>query len=630
MFNRSGIYTLRKSRHIMRTSYSLYKKKGYKLDSAIKSSLENDLERLDKALLDKDRATANTYARKLEEFNKAHFQKSFFEYGLELIFALIMALAIATVVRQMWFELYEIPTGSMRPTFKEQDHLTVSKLPFGINAPLQTDHLYFDPNLVQRTSILIFSGDKIPFIDATTTYFWILPYKKRYIKRSIGKPGDSLYFYGGKIYVVDKDGHPDKEFLEAPWMNKLEHIPFLTFEGMPSSQDPNSIVFNQMNMPRGRINVSYSGDMEGQVFNGKEWVKDDPTVIDKPHDTIQTYSDFLGMRNYGMARLITKAQLEKEANKDWKDLDGVLYLEIRHTPNLSKPAPKFYRDRKGYGIVLMPFTTVLPLQQKDLDTLMDNMYSARFVVKDGKGNRYSLNEDNGRGNPRFADVPDGTYEFYHGKGFKIGFGGIPWELPADHSLNQRTAQNIQRLYNFGIDTDPIYAPKALGEGYFPQRYVYFRNGDFYALGAPLLKKEDPALIAFNERETKRQSSESDNSYVPFKDYGPPLKKDGTYDVDFIRSFGVTVPVQHYLVLGDNHAMSSDSRVFGFVPEKNLQGAPSLILWPPGERLGPPAQKPYPIINVPRIILWSIVLLIASIWYAIHRYRLSRPIYKKID
>ena len=54
-------------------------------------------------------------------------------------------------------------------------------------------------------------------------------------------------------------------------------------------------------------------------------------------------------------------------------------------------------------------------------------------------------------------------------------------------------------------------------------------------------------------------------------------KDGKYDVDFIRAFGITVNPKNYFVLGDNHAMSGDGRLFGFVPDNNLQGAPSLIL-----------------------------------------------------
>ena len=53
--------------------------------------------------------------------------------------------------------------------------------------------------------------------------------------------------------------------------------------------------------------------------------------------------------------------------------------------------------------------------------------------------------------------------------------------------------------------------------------------------------------------------------------------------------GLHIPEKMYLALGDNHAMSLDSRIFGFVPEENLQGTPILLFWPPGERFGVPPQ-----------------------------------------
>ena len=83
------------------------------------------------------------------------------------------------------------------------------------------------------------------------------------------------------------------------------------------------------------------------------------------------------------------------------------------------------------------------------------------------------------------------------------------------------------------------------------------------------------------------------------DNGPPLK-DGKYDIEKIRTFGLKIPEKNYYVLGDNHAMSADSRAFGFLPEANLQGAPSLIIWPPGDRLGPPPQMPYRLFTLPRV------------------------------
>ncbi len=43
---------------------------------------------------------------------------------------------------------------------------------------------------------------------------------------------------------------------------------------------------------------------------------------------------------------------------------------------------------------------------------------------------------------------------------------------------------------------------------------------------------------------------------------------------------VKVPEKSFFVLGDNSAVSRDSRYWGFVPRKNLSGRAFLIYWPP--------------------------------------------------
>lgn len=626
-------YSLRKAREILKTGFKWYQKKREVLSPQMLQEFESTLRELDGAVLDRNQEKIDIWTPRLETFYKSHFKKSFFEHFFETFFAILVALVVATVVRQMWFELYEIPTGSMRPTLKEQDHLSVTKTAFGLNIPLEADHFYFNPDLVQREGIIIWTGENMPHLDAESTFMGIFPYAKRFVKRCMGKPGDVLYFYGGRVYGLDKNGEPLTHLNNNPWTEKLEYIPFSRFEGRVEVQDKKlagtqEALFYHFNQLVGRFNLSQEGS--GEVFSSEGWVKDLPEAQKKEHMSVQTLSDFWGMKNFAMVQLLNKGQLEKTTSFQADSMEPAeLYLEIRHTPSLNFPPLLTYGN---YRLALTGYSTVIPLQEKHLKNLMKNLYTCRFVVKNEKAAPYRVDGVKfTKMSPSFPGVPDGTYEFYYGKGWKISWGGVATELPLDHPLYRSTPEDVQRLFNLGIDMNTVVERAGMHQFIFPNRYAYFREGDLFVMGGVLMEKEDPLLISFHARELKRSSlATKKNPYVPFQDYGPPVNEKGEYDRSLIQNFGYKVPETHYLALGDNHAMSQDSRYFGPIPQSNLQGAPSLILWPPGERWGIPNQKPYPFLTLPRLIVWSIAGMALVSWLLWLRRRNQRSIFHERD
>jgi signal peptidase I len=115
------------------------------------------------------------------------------EGGLwETVKVVIQALLIAVVVRTLFFQPFNIPSGSLVPTLLIGDYLFVSKYSYGYSK----HSMPFSPPLFdgrvwgsepKRGDIAVF---KLPKDNSTD-----------YIKRVIGLPGDRIQVLGGVLHV---------------------------------------------------------------------------------------------------------------------------------------------------------------------------------------------------------------------------------------------------------------------------------------------------------------------------------------------------------------------------------------------------------------------------------------------
>lgn len=599
-------YSLRKCHNLYKDAVLRHKKLLYRLSNELMSTFEHSLEELDSALQAKDIEKARVQAHQLEQFLKDHGKKTFFEHAKELVVAILLALLIAAVVRQMWFELYEIPTGSMRPTFRESDRVFVFKDAYCINVPFQTAHFLFQPELVRHGNIVVITGDNLDLPDVDTVYFGIFPGKRRYVKRCIGKGGDTLYFYGGKVYGIDKEGKPIWTLLDSPYFAPLEHIPFITFEGKVDQKN-DGLILRHMNIPVAQIEMTNKGQLIGKMLN-----------------TSHQFGELWGIQNYGISRLLEPNELPQEAKSlGYTRDDAKLYLEIKHHPEL--PSRKYARNDGSFSL-LNTSRSWLALDATHIKTLVNSLYTARFYVHNGTAFRYTPEGPDFQSRGVFLDktIPNGCYEFIDGVALEIGAGAITYTLPPNHPIYPQRTKMVKTLYNSGIELFSL--PTSSSENaHFPSRYTYFRDQTLYTLGKPLVTKDDLLMQWFLDKEQLREKQTT--GYRAFKDMGAPMK-DGTLDVAFIKEFGLPIQDQHYLLLGDNHAMSNDSRFFGTVPEQNLQGSTALMFWPPGQRWGRPEQPDYPFFRASNIFVLSASLIGfgISFWYL--QRRTSRKSFQK--
>jgi signal peptidase I len=597
--------TFKKAKELLFRASLRYSTKKGNLPLPVQEEIKKSLLELQDAILFNKKKEAIQLAKQVKKLMNIHLKRNVLEYLRESSLSLGFALLVVILIRQMWFELYEVPTGSMRPTIQEHDRLLVSKSTYGINIPLRRGHLYFDEKLLDRNSIVVLTGKGLDIKNLDTMYFYLFPGTKQFVKRLIGKGGDKLYFYGGKVYGVNHLNEDISHELNLPILSAIDHVPFISLEGKltPSSRE-GSLMISQMNEPVAELSMTPSRKLRGKLLT----------------PNIDHYYDLWGFKNYAVARLLTNEEYQTLTTQP--SLHADLILELIHHPDV-KTASLLKLPSGGSYPAIGTLKSYIPLNSTYETRLFESLYTARFVVKNGHVSRY------GRPSDQYSpvlEIPNGTYEFYDGTAFQIHWGGLRSELAKNHPIYTYSKERLQLFFNLGIAFDTRFLPLSNSPFLLPSRFAFWRNQNLYVMGQPILMKNDPLLKEYLQNEYLKQSAgPATNPYVPFEDLGPPLLADGKIDVDFIEKYGLKIPEKHYMVLGDNYADSGDSRDFGFVPEENLRGSPAITFFPPGKNFGPLNQPTSPLVTFPKIAVWGTFLVFFALWQYYNRKKQQLPI-----
>jgi signal peptidase I len=159
----------------------------------------------------------------------------------ETLWSLVVALAVALVLRTLVFQPFTIPSSSMEPGLVTGDYLVVSKFAYGWSSA----SLPLDPPLLKGRILgrMAKRGDVVVFR---------LPRDPRqtWVKRVIGLPGDRVQVIGATVFVNGR------ALARTPLSVTLDH------------DDPARVVQQVREAePDGRIHLTYGGapDHEGET-----------------------------------------------------------------------------------------------------------------------------------------------------------------------------------------------------------------------------------------------------------------------------------------------------------------------------------------------------------------------------
>ena len=179
------------AQHLLADARRLIQKRGKAIDRELggsaRKSVEESLSALERSMV-ADPFEVQEFREKFEDATRLvvrHLQRWQKSDVREYAESIIIAVAVALLLRAFVVEAFKIPSGSMLPTLQLQDHIFVNKLSYGPPIPFTKSRLWngLPP---KRGDVMVFeypNPDPVP--------------RQDYIKRVIALPGDTLEVIGG-------------------------------------------------------------------------------------------------------------------------------------------------------------------------------------------------------------------------------------------------------------------------------------------------------------------------------------------------------------------------------------------------------------------------------------------------
>jgi len=201
------------------------------------------------------------------------------------------AMLLAGVIMYFVIQAFKIPSGSMRSTLLEGDHLFVNKFIYGLRVPFAGKRV-FALRQVQRRDVIVF---RFPSDDPRDPHCGSIQYGKDFIKRVIGVPGDTVRVSAGRVFINDQDlkDEPYAQWTDGPQRQpesvKARDIPPQRYQGLWQShfldrelQDVERDYFGPVTVPPRAYFVMgdnrdhscdsrYWGPVEEKYLKGRAW-----------------------------------------------------------------------------------------------------------------------------------------------------------------------------------------------------------------------------------------------------------------------------------------------------------------------------------------------------------------------